>query len=99
MGEHKANPTALAARMGMLAPRQLQPQSRPVNVTVGHTEDQIVITYSENVSHIAFTLEQAEDHAKVLGKVIEHFKASAEERNTPPDPAPVAEAANEAPQS
>lgn len=62
MGEHKINPTALAAKMGMLPTAQRRPVSIPVNVSIWHNGKEMIVQYSQKLEFISYTVEQARDH-------------------------------------
>lgn len=70
MGEHKLPPHIRAQLPGRL----MQPALRPVNITTGHNDDHVVVSFTEKIDHITFTLPQAKNHLEMLQKVVEHFE-------------------------
>jgi len=74
MGEHKSNPAALAAKMGMLPPKRIEPANVPVNVTIGHDGQQLVVKYSQRLEFITYTPEQAKAHIEQLQACLENLE-------------------------
>ena len=72
MGEHKHNPAALAAKMGMLPPRPAPVV--PVNVTTGHNGKQVIIQYSQKLDFISYTPDQARETIRTLQAVLDNLE-------------------------
>ena len=76
MGEHKHNPAALAAKMGMLPPKRAPDALVPVNVSIGHDGKVLVVSYSQRLEFITYTPEQAKEHIAhlqgCLDNLLEH---------------------------
>lgn len=73
MGEHKHNPAALAAKMGMLPPKRVPDTPIPINVNIGHDGKQLVVSYSQRLEFITYTPEQARAHIDSLEGCLAHL--------------------------
>lgn len=54
---------------------QSQPQEQALQVTVGHSNDKVVIQYNQKTMECHFTVEQCKSHIKNLQHGIEMLKA------------------------
>lgn len=76
MGEHKLNPQALVAKMGMLPPKRAPDAPIPVNVSLCHDGHVLVVSYSQRLEFITYTPDQAKAHIEnmqgCLNNLLEH---------------------------
>lgn len=72
MREHKINPTALAAKMGMLPTKW--PPIVSVNVQIGHNGEQVVVKYSQKLDFITYTPDQAREHIGQLQACLDNLE-------------------------